>query len=75
MPIFFVLNRRKVTLDVASDVSFLWVIREAARLTGTKYGCGVALCGACKVHLNVQQSASMGQLAEGFSTVSGWRLG
>jgi isoquinoline 1-oxidoreductase alpha subunit len=40
-----------VTLDVAPDVPLLWAIREAAGLTGTKYGCGIAQCGACTVHL------------------------
>jgi isoquinoline 1-oxidoreductase alpha subunit len=46
-----VLNQRKVSLDVAPDDPLLWAIREAAGLTGTKYGCGAALCGACTVHL------------------------
>jgi isoquinoline 1-oxidoreductase alpha subunit len=46
-----VLNHRKVSLDVAPDDPLLWAIREAAGLTGTKYGCGAALCGACTVHL------------------------
>jgi isoquinoline 1-oxidoreductase alpha subunit len=46
-----VLNHRKVSLDVALDDPLLWAIREAAGLTGTKYGCGAALCGACTVHL------------------------
>jgi isoquinoline 1-oxidoreductase subunit alpha len=52
MPISLVLNRRKVTLDVAPDVPLLWAIREAAGLTGTKYGCGIAQCGACTVHVD-----------------------
>jgi isoquinoline 1-oxidoreductase alpha subunit len=51
VPISFVLNHRKVSLDVALDDPLLWAIREAAGLTGTKYGCGAALCGACTVHL------------------------
>jgi isoquinoline 1-oxidoreductase alpha subunit len=51
VPISFVLNQRKVSLDVAPDDPLLWAIREAAGLTGTKYGCGAALCGACTVHL------------------------
>jgi len=51
MPISFVLNHRKVSLDVAPGDPLLWAIREAAGLTGTKYGCGAALCGACTVHL------------------------
>ena len=45
------LNGRDTTLDVDEDVPLLWVLREIAGLTGTKYGCGMALCGACTVHL------------------------
>jgi isoquinoline 1-oxidoreductase alpha subunit len=52
VPISFVLNQRRVTLDVAPDDPLLWAIRESAGLTGTKYGCGAALCGACTVHLD-----------------------
>jgi isoquinoline 1-oxidoreductase alpha subunit len=39
-------------LDVAPDTPLLWVLRENLGLTGTKYGCGIAQCGACTVHLN-----------------------
>src|SRR5262245_4631043 len=39
-------------VEVEADTPLLWVIREQAGLTGTKYGCGVAQCGACSVHLN-----------------------
>lgn len=52
MSISLMLNRRNVTLDVAADVPLLWAIRENAGLTGTKYGCGRALCGACTVHVD-----------------------
>jgi isoquinoline 1-oxidoreductase subunit alpha len=52
MAISFMLNNRNVTLDVEPDLPLLWAIREAAGLTGTKYGCGMALCGACTVHLD-----------------------
>jgi isoquinoline 1-oxidoreductase subunit alpha len=52
MPVTFVLNHRQVSLDVAPEDPLLWAIREAAGLTGTKYGCGAALCGACTVHLD-----------------------
>jgi isoquinoline 1-oxidoreductase alpha subunit len=45
------LNGRDTTLEVDEDMPLLWVLREIARLTGTKYGCGMALCGACTVHL------------------------
>jgi isoquinoline 1-oxidoreductase alpha subunit len=51
MAISLVLNGRTVTLDVDPDMPLLWAIREAAGLTGTKYGCGQAQCGACTVHI------------------------
>ena len=40
------------TLDVPDDMPLLWAIRDHVRLTGTKFGCGLALCGACTVHLD-----------------------
>jgi len=46
------LNRREISLDFAPEVPLLWAIREGAGLTGTKYGCGIAQCGACTVHLD-----------------------
>ena len=48
-------------VDVEPDTPLLWVIREHVGLTGTKYGCGVAQCGACSVHINdaVQRSCSI----------------
>lgn len=52
MPTSLILNRRKVTLDVDLDEPLLWAIREVAGLTGTKYGCGIAQCGACTVHVD-----------------------
>ncbi len=48
------LNGRPVELDVDPDMPLLWALREHAGLTGTKYGCGIALCGACTVTLNGQ---------------------
>jgi isoquinoline 1-oxidoreductase subunit alpha len=45
-------NKRSVTVDVDPSVPLLWVWREHLGLTGTKYGCGVAQCGACTVHLD-----------------------
>jgi isoquinoline 1-oxidoreductase subunit alpha len=48
----FVLNERSTTLDADPDMPLLWAIREFARLHGTKFGCGMALCGACTVHLD-----------------------
>ena len=51
-------NGREHDVDAEPDTPLLWVIREQVGLTGTKYGCGVAACGACSVHLNgeVQRS-------------------
>lgn len=43
----FRINGASQTVDVEGDVPLLWVLREDLRLTGTKYGCGVAQCGAC----------------------------
>ena len=45
------LNGGTLTLDVEDDMPLLWALRDIAGLTGTKYGCGMALCGACTVHL------------------------
>ena len=44
-------NRKDYTADVGPDTPLLWVLRETLGLTGTKFGCGMALCGACTVHL------------------------
>jgi isoquinoline 1-oxidoreductase subunit alpha len=51
MAISLKLNNRTVKMDVSPDVPLLWAIREVAGLTGTKYGCGIAQCGACTVLL------------------------
>ena len=45
-------NGRAVTVDVPADMPLLWVIREVLNLPGTKYGCGMSICGACTVHVN-----------------------
>ena len=46
------INGKRFEVDVPPDVPLLWVIREHLKLTGTKYGCGIAMCGACTVHVN-----------------------
>jgi aerobic-type carbon monoxide dehydrogenase small subunit (CoxS/CutS family) len=51
-PIRFMLNGNAVTLDMEPDRTLLWVLRTDLALTGTKYGCGVGLCGSCTVILD-----------------------
>jgi isoquinoline 1-oxidoreductase alpha subunit len=58
MSISLKLNNRTVQLNVTPDVPLLWAIREAAGLTGTKYGCGIAQCGACTVLLDGEPTRS-----------------
>jgi isoquinoline 1-oxidoreductase alpha subunit len=58
MPTSFVLNDKATTLDADPDMPLLWAIREVAGLPGTKFGCGMALCGACSVHLDGQSIRS-----------------
>jgi isoquinoline 1-oxidoreductase alpha subunit len=48
----FTLNGQSATLDADPTMPLLWALREVAGLTGTKFGCGMALCGACTVHLD-----------------------
>jgi isoquinoline 1-oxidoreductase alpha subunit len=75
-------NGKMYQVDVSGDTPLLWVIRENLGLTGTKYGCGISLCGACTVHMNGQAirscvtpvSAAVGQditTIEGLSVDSG----
>jgi len=45
-------NGKSAILDVPDDMPLLWALRDELRLTGTKYGCGMALCGACTIHLD-----------------------
>src|SRR5215813_7696045 len=51
-PIAFTVNKEKRELDVDPQTPLLWVLRDDLNLTGTKYGCGKGLCGACTVHVN-----------------------
>jgi isoquinoline 1-oxidoreductase alpha subunit len=52
MPISLKVNGTQHTVDVPDDMPLLWVLRDVLDLRGTKFGCGVAQCGACTVHLN-----------------------
>jgi isoquinoline 1-oxidoreductase alpha subunit len=47
-------NGQQHTVDVASDMPLLWVLRDELNIKGPKFGCGIAMCGACTVHLNGQ---------------------
>lgn len=54
----FTLNGKAVTVDIDDDTPLLWAIREEAGLTGTKFGCGIGMCGACTVHVGVRATRS-----------------
>jgi isoquinoline 1-oxidoreductase alpha subunit len=51
MSIKFTINGRAIDVDVPSDTPLLWVVRDELDLKGTKFGCGIGLCGACTVHV------------------------
>lgn len=51
-PIRLDVNRRRADVDVAPETPLLWVLRDHLGLTGTKFGCGIAQCGACTVHVD-----------------------
>ena len=52
MAVSFTLNGRTVQLNVPDDMPLLWAVRDIVGLTGTKFGCGMAQCGACTMHLD-----------------------
>jgi isoquinoline 1-oxidoreductase subunit alpha len=58
MAITFTLNGEAQTVDVSPDMPLLWVLRDTLNMTGTKFGCGMALCGACTVHINGEATRS-----------------
>jgi isoquinoline 1-oxidoreductase alpha subunit len=54
----FSINGKAVTIDVEEDTPLLWVIRDEIGLTGTKFGCGIGMCGACTVHVGGRATRS-----------------
>ena len=58
MPFEFVINGHPAKVDVPANMPLLWVIRHVLNLPGTKYGCGMALCGACTVHIDGEATRS-----------------
>lgn len=58
MAIAFSVNGKAVSIEAEPDMPLLWAIREQVGLTGTKFGCGVAACGACSVHIDGQIARS-----------------
>jgi isoquinoline 1-oxidoreductase subunit alpha len=54
----FTINGRAVKVDAEPDAPLLWVIREHLKMTGTKFGCGIAQCGACTVHIDGEPARS-----------------
>lgn len=54
----FNLNGKSVTVNVDENTPLLWVLRDELKYTGTKFGCGMALCGACTVHIDDQPARS-----------------
>ena len=54
----FQINGRAVTVDAEDDTPLLWVIRDVIGLTGTKFGCGIGMCGACTVHVGGRPTRS-----------------
>src|SRR6187549_127889 len=54
----FHINGRAVTVDAEDDTPLLWVIRDVIGLTGTKFGCGIGMCGACTVHVGARPTRS-----------------
>jgi isoquinoline 1-oxidoreductase alpha subunit len=56
--ITFCINGRAVSVDIEGDTPLLWVIRDVIGLTGTKFGCGIGMCGACTVHVGGRPTRS-----------------
>ncbi|MDC8754002.1 (2Fe-2S)-binding protein [Erythrobacter sp. sf7] len=58
MAIGFTVNGKQVNVEAEADTPLLWVLREDLALTGTKFGCGIAACGACSVHVDGELTRS-----------------
>ena len=75
MPVTLRVNGEDFTLDLPGEMPLLWVLRDVLNLTGTKYGCGVAACGACTVHVGGEavQSCQMpvGEVWDEVTTIEG----
>jgi isoquinoline 1-oxidoreductase subunit alpha len=77
------INGKPVTVTAEADTPLLWALRDEVGLTGTKFGCGMALCGACTVHLNGQPvracstpvSAAVGKNINTIESISSTELG
>jgi isoquinoline 1-oxidoreductase alpha subunit len=65
------INGKTVSVEAAGDTPLLWVLRDEVGMTGTKYGCGMALCGACTVHLD---GAPVRSCSTPLSAASGKRI-
>ena len=58
MAVSFTLNGKPQSVEVDPQMPLLWVLRDTLNMTGTKFGCGMALCGACTVHINGEATRS-----------------
>ncbi len=71
MAITFTLNGKSQSVDVDPQMPLLWVLRDTLSMTGTKFGCGMALCGACTVHID---GAATRSCVTAISTVAGKKV-
>jgi isoquinoline 1-oxidoreductase alpha subunit len=67
------INGQTHTVDAPPDMPLLWVLRDLVGLTGTKFGCGIAQCGACTVHLDGAAVEAVGDTASGKKVQEAWR--
>ena len=71
--ITFNLNGRSQSVNVPNDMPLLWVLRDTLGMTGTKFGCGMALCGACTVHVNGAPTRSCSTTAATCARSTTWK--